>query len=116
MAVVTDLWKGLGWNSIIFFAAISSIDPELYEAAEIDGAGRYAKMWHITIAGIMPTIIILLIFTVGNLLNANFDQIMMLTNQMTNARLREYADVIDTYVYRIGLRENRFSCSCSRFV
>lgn len=109
MAVVTDLWKGLGWNSIIFFAAISSIDPELYEAAEIDGAGRYAKMWHITIAGIMPTIIILLIFTVGNLLNANFDQIMMLTNQMTNARLREYADVIDTYVYRIGLRENRFS-------
>ena len=74
---------------------------ELYESAEIDGAGRYAKMWHITVACIMPTIIILLIFTIGNLLNANFDQIMMLTNQMGNARLRAYADVIDTYVYRI---------------
>lgn len=109
MAVLTDLWKGLGWNSIIFFAAISSIDPELYEAAEIDGAGRYAKMWHITVATIMPTIILLLIFTIGNLLNANFDQIMMLTNQMGNAKLREYADVIDTYVYRIGLRESRYS-------
>jgi len=109
MAVVTDLWKMLGWNSIIFFAAITSIDAELYEAAEIDGAGRYAKMWHITVAAIRPTIILLLIFTIGNLLNANFDQIMMLTNQMGNPTLRQYADVIDTYVYRVGLRESRFS-------
>lgn len=109
MAVLTDLWKMLGWNSIIFFAAISSIDSELYEAAEIDGAGRYAKMWHITIATILPTIILLFIFTIGNLLNANFDQIMMLTNQMGNATLRQYADVIDTYVYRVGIREGRFS-------
>ncbi|NLX70363.1 MAG: sugar ABC transporter permease [Clostridiales bacterium] len=109
MAVVTDLWKGLGWNTIIYFAAITAIDPELYQVAEIDGAGRYAKMWHITFASILPTVILLLIFTVGNLLNANFDQIMILTNQMTNAKLREYADVIDTYVYRVGLRGNRYS-------
>lgn len=109
MVVGTDIWKELGWSSIIFIAAITSIDVELYEAAEVDGAGRLAKMWYITIAGIMPTIVLLLIFTVGNLLNANFDQIMMLTNQMGNATLREFADVIDTYVYRVGLREARFS-------
>lgn len=109
MVVGTDIWKELGWNSIIFIAAITSIDAELYEAAEVDGAGRFAKMWYITIAGIMPTIILLLLLTIGNLLNANFDQIMMLTNQMQNATLRQYADVIDTYVYRVGLREARFS-------
>jgi putative aldouronate transport system permease protein len=109
MAVITDLWKEIGWNAIIYIAAITSIDPELYEAAEIDGAGRYAKMWHITVASIMPTIVLLLILTVGNLLNANFDQIMNMTNQMTNARLRDYADVIDTYVYRLGLSNGRYS-------
>lgn len=109
MLVATDLWKELGWSSIIYLAAITSIDPELYEAAEIDGAGRFQKIWYITLAGILPTIILLLIFTIGNLMNANFDQIMMLTNQMGNAPLREYADVIDTYVYRVGLRESRFS-------
>ena len=109
MLVGTDMWKELGWSSIIYIASITSIDAEIYEAADVDGAGRFAKMWHITIAGIMPTIILLLIFTVGNLLNANFDQIMMLTNQMGNAQLRQFADVIDTYVYRVGIREARFS-------
>lgn len=109
IAVTTDLWKELGWNAIIYIAAITSIDSELYEAAEIDGAGRYAKMWHITIASIRPTIVLLFIFTVGNLLNANFDQVMMLTNQMTNAMLRQTADIIDTYVYRMGISQGRFS-------
>lgn len=109
MLVGTDLWKELGWNSIIYIAAITSIDSELYEAAGIDGAGRYSKMWHITVASIRPTIILLFIFTIGNLLNTNFDQIMMLTNQMGNASLREFGDVIDTYVYRVGIREGRFS-------
>lgn len=109
MAVITDLWKSLGWNTIIFISAITSIDPDLYEAAEIDGAGRYAKMWHITFKSILPTVILLLIFNVGNLLNANFDQIMVLTKQMTNPKLREFADVIDTYVYRVGISGNRYS-------
>jgi putative aldouronate transport system permease protein len=109
MLVGTDLWKEVGWNSIIYIAAITSIDSEMYEAADIDGAGRYAKMWHITIATIRPTIVLLFIFTVGGLLNANFDQIMLLTNQMQNAQLREFADVIDTYVYRVGIRDTRFS-------
>jgi putative aldouronate transport system permease protein len=81
----------------------------LYEAADMDGAGRFQKMWHITVAGIRPTIILLLIFTVGNLLNANFDQIMTLTGQMTNSLLIDYADVIDTYVYRVGLQQARYS-------
>ena len=103
MAVYTDIWKELGWNTIIFCAAITSIDAELYEAAEIDGAGRWAKMWHVTIATIRPTIVLLLIFTIGGLLRANFDQIMMLTGYMTNAKLRPFADVIDTFVYRVGL-------------
>ena len=109
MSVLTDLWKGLGWNSIIYFAAISSVDAQLYEAAEIDGAGRFTKMWHITIATILPTIVLLFVFNIGGLLNANFDQIMMLTNQMTNPLLRSHADVLDTYVYRVGLRESRYS-------
>ncbi|MBE3101985.1 MAG: sugar ABC transporter permease [Firmicutes bacterium] len=109
MTVLTDLWKMLGWNSIIYFAAISSIDSELYEAAEIDGAGRFAKMWNITIATILPTIVLLFVFNIGGLLNANFDQIMMLTRQMGNPLLRGYADVIDTYVYRVGLSGGRFS-------
>lgn len=109
MAVLTDVWKVLGWNSIIFFAAISAVDSELYEAADLDGAGRYAKMWHITFATIRPTVILLFVFSVGNLLNVNFDQIMTLTNQMGNARLRETADIISTYVFRIGLGQSRFS-------
>lgn len=109
MAVVTDLWKELGWNSIIFFAAIASIDIEMYEAADIDGATRLQKMWYITIATIRPTIVILLIFSVGGLLNANFDQAMMLTNRMTNPMLIETADVLNTYVYRMGLGSMRYS-------
>lgn len=109
MLVFTDIWKGLGWNSIIFFAAIAAIDQDLYEAADIDGAGRYSKMWHITFATIRPLVILLFVFSVGNLLNVNFEQIMTLTNQMTNAAVRETADVISTYVFRIGLAQSRFS-------
>ena len=109
MLVFTDIWKGLGWNSIIFFAAIAAIDQDLYEAADIDGAGRYSKMWHITFATIRPIVILLFVFSVGNLLNVNFEQIMTLTNQMTNAAVRETADVISTYVFRIGLAQSRFS-------
>ncbi|MDR1599470.1 MAG: ABC transporter permease subunit [Oscillospiraceae bacterium] len=109
MAVATDIWKELGWNSIIYIAAIAAVDPDLYEAAAIDGATRIQRVWYITLGTIRPTIVLLLIFTIGNLLNANFDQTMMLTNQMGNAMLRAYADIIDTYVYRIGISQSRFS-------
>lgn len=107
--VVTDLWKEVGWNAIIFIAAITGVDSQMYEAAAIDGAGRLQRIWYITLATIKPTIVLLFIFTVGGVLNANFDQIMTLTNQMGNSMLREYADVIDTYIYRVGLREGRYS-------
>jgi putative aldouronate transport system permease protein len=109
MATGTNLWKELGWDAIIYVAAITSIDSELYEAASIDGATRMRKIWHITLAGIRPTIIILLILAVGGLLNANFDQVWMLTNQMRNGTIRETADVLDSYVIRTGIREMRYS-------
>lgn len=109
LAIVTDIWKELGWNAIIFIAAITSVEADMYEAADIDGATRLQKMWHITIKAIKPTIILLFIFNVGGILRGNFDQIMMLTKQMSNAMLRNYADVIDTFIYRVGIGEGRYS-------
>ncbi len=109
MALVSDIWKELGWNSIIYLSAIAGVDAEMYEAADIDGATRAQKMWHITVKAIKPTIILLLIMNVGGILNQNFDQIMMLTKNMGNAMLKDYADVIDTYVYRYGLGQFRVS-------
>lgn len=109
IVIITDLWKEIGWNAIIYIAAIVSIDPELFQAAEIDGAGRLAKIWHITLASIKPTIIILLILAISNLLNAGFEQILLLTNNMTNSMVRDVADVIDTYVYRMGIQQMRYS-------
>lgn len=109
IALFTDIWKELGWNSIIYISAIAGVDAEMYEAADIDGATRSQKMWHITVKAIKPTIVLLFIMNVGGVLNANFDQIMMLTKNMGNAMLTEYADVIDTFVYRMGMQMGRFS-------
>lgn len=109
LALFTDIWKELGWNSIIYISAMAGVDAEMYEAADIDGATRAQKMWHITIKAIKPTIILLLIMNVGGVLNANFDQIMMLTKNMGNALLTEYADVIDTFTFRYGVSMGRFS-------
>ena len=109
IALFTDIWKELGWNSIIYISAIAGVDAEMYEAADIDGATRSQKMWHITVKAIKPTIVLLFIMSVGGVLNANFDQIMMLTQNMGNAMLTEYADVIDTFVYRMGMKMGRFS-------
>ena len=109
VALISNIWKELGWNAIIYVSAIAGIDAEMYEAADIDGATRAQKMWHITVKSIKPTIILLLIMNVGGVLNANFDQIMMLTKQMTNSFLTPYAQVIDTYSYRMGLALMRFS-------
>ncbi len=111
--VLTDIWKELGWNAILYTAAVTAVDTEMYEAAAIDGVTRWQRVRYITAAAIKPTIIITLIFTVGGILNANFDQIMLLTKQMSNGLLRDYADVIDTYVYRVGLREGRHSFSAA---
>ncbi len=109
MALFTDIWKELGWNSIIYISAMAGVDSEMYEAADIDGATRVQKIWYITVMAIKPTIILLFIMSVGGILNTNFDQIMMLTKNMGNAMLKENADVIDTYIYRYGLGQFRVS-------
>lgn len=107
IAVGSDIWKEFGWNAIIYIAAIASISPELYEAATIDGAGRFQKMRFVTLPSIRGTISILFILSVGALLNSNFDQIMVLKNQVNESA----SQVIDTYVYEIGISQGRFSYS-----
>ena len=109
MFIGTHVWKQLGWDAIIYVAAITGVDSELYEAASIDGAGRLAKIWYITIQSITPTIIILFILTVGNLMATSFDQIMMLTRMMNNSLLRETADILQSYTFRMGLGQMRYS-------
>ena len=109
IVVITDIWKTVGWNAIIYIAAIASVDPELYQAAEMDGAGRMRKMWHITLAGIKPTIVILLILSVGGILSAGFEQILLLTNNLRNAMVFDVSEIIDTYVFRVGLSQMRYS-------
>ncbi|WP_231571023.1 ABC transporter permease [Gordoniibacillus kamchatkensis] len=99
--IVTDIWKEIGWGAIIYLAAISSINPDLYEAADVDGAGRFKKMIHITVPSLVPMIVILFILSLGNILNAGFDQILNLYNPM----VYDVADIIDTYVYRKGLEQ-----------
>jgi len=94
---ITDAWKGAGWSSIIYLAAIASIDVEQYEAAIIDGATRFQRVWHITLPGIKTTIIVLFILACGNMMDAGFDQIF----NMYNAAVRDVSDILDTYIYRI---------------
>jgi putative aldouronate transport system permease protein len=100
-----NIWQELGWESIIFFAALTSVDPALYEAAKVDGAGRWKQMWHITLPGISTTIVILLILRIGNLLSLGWDRIVLLYSEMVYAT----ADVVSTYVYRTGLNQLQYS-------
>jgi len=93
---ITEVWKSSGWSAIIYLAAISGINPELYEAASIDGASRFQKIYHITWPGIKTTAVILLIMSIGNILNNGFDQIL----NMVNSVVRDSAETIDTYIYR----------------
>ena len=109
MALISDTWKELGWGSIIYISAMAGVDAEMYEAADIDGATLAQKMWHITIKAIKPTIVLLFIMQVGGILNANFDQIMMLTKQLGNSMLKDYANVIDTYIFQVGISQGRVS-------
>lgn len=105
IATFSNIWKNVGWNSIIYLSAMTGIDPELYQAASIDGAGRLKRIWHITIPGIMPMVSVLLIMNLGWILNAGFEQQLLLTNPL-NARVSE---VIDIYVLRFGISMGRFS-------
>jgi putative aldouronate transport system permease protein len=102
---VTYVWKEVGWNTIIYLAAISGIDPSLYEAASIDGANRYQKMWRITLPCIKPTIIILLLMSVGRILDAGFEMQYLLRNGL----VMDVSDTIDVYVLIFGLSRNNYS-------
>jgi putative aldouronate transport system permease protein len=105
--VSSDIWKELGWNAIIYLAAISSVSPELYEAATIDGANRFQKMFLVTLPMIKGTIAILFILAISGILSSNFDQVFILKNQLNESA----SNVIDTYVYQVGISEGRYSYS-----
>lgn len=105
--IVSNIWKEAGYNTVIFLAALTSIDMSQYEAAEIDGAGHWKQLLHITLPGIMPMIMLVTILGLGNVLNAGFDQVLNLYSPITY----EKADIIDTLVYRIGLRQLQYSVS-----
>lgn len=103
----SGIWQGIGWGSIIYLSALSGIDPQLYEAATIDGANRWKQMWHVTLPGIASTIIILLILRLGSMMSVGFEKVILLYNPMTY----ETADVISTFVYRKGLIDFDYSYS-----
>lgn len=103
--VITDIWKGFGYSMIIYYSAILNIDPSLYESATIDGASRVKQVLHITIPGIMPIIIVMGMLSLGNILNAGFDQVF----NMYNPLVYKTGDIIDTYVYRMGIVSGQYS-------
>ncbi|MBW4838287.1 MAG: ABC transporter permease subunit [Paenibacillaceae bacterium] len=104
MIVTSSLWKEVGWNTILYLAAITTIDPQLYEAAKVEGAGKWAQMRHITLPGMMPTISIVLILSMPSLIAVGMDQIYPLMNPAN----QPVADVLDTYILRSGLQQGYF--------
>lgn len=103
--IFLGIWQSVGWNTIIYLAAITSINPELYEAAAVDGAGRLKKMWHITLPGIKPTIVVLLIMSLGRILGSDFDRPFALGNKLVSS----VSNVISIFVYNYGIRGLQFS-------
>lgn len=107
--ILSDLWQTIGWNSIIYLSALAGIDQELYDAAKVDGAGRFKQVIYITIPCLMPTIIIMLILKMGKIFDVGYEKIMLLYNPA----IYDVADVINTYVYRKGLVDAQFSYSAA---
>ncbi|MDR2964682.1 MAG: ABC transporter permease subunit [Treponema sp.] len=107
--ILFGVWKEMGWGTIIYLAAITGINPELYEAAEVDGAGRWRKLWNITLPGIRPTIVILLIMNIGRILGIELDR----PFTMANPIVRDVADVLSTLVYRVGIQSFQFSLTAA---
>ena len=105
IVISSDLWQFIGWNSIIYLAALSAIDMQLYDAAKIDGAGRLRQIWHVTLPGVAPTATILLILAVGRLMSVGCDKIILLYTPLTY----ETADIISSYVYRRGIQYAEYS-------
>lgn len=102
--VITNVWKEIGWNTIIFLAALSGIDSQLYEAASIDGAGRLKQVYHVTLPGMLPTVIILLILSLSHIFGTNFDQVY----NLINVHIQDKVDVLETYVYREGIQKAKY--------
>ena len=98
------IWKGLGWGAILYIAAITGMDQELYEAAKVDGANRYQLMWHVTVPGIIPTYFVLLILGIGNFINSGFEQYFMFMNAINMSHI----EVLDLYVYNVGVANSNF--------
>lgn len=107
IVIFTDVWKNFGYGAVVYLATITGIDPQLYEAGEIDGANRWDKMIHITLPALKGTIILMATLSLGNVLNAGFDQIY----NMYSPLVYETGDIIDTYVYRMGLEKLQYSMS-----
>lgn len=103
--VASGIWKEVGWNTIIYLAALTAINPDLYEAAQVDGAGKLRQAFSITIPSLMPTIVVLLLLNIGNILDLGFEQIYMFLNPL----VYDTGEVFDTYIYRIGLLGGQFS-------
>lgn len=107
--VLSEIWQHIGWETIIFLAALTAVDPQLYEAASIDGANRWRKLWHVTLPGIAPTIMIILILDIGKVLEIGFEKVFL----MYNPAIYDTADIISTYVYRVGMEQGNFSYASS---
>ncbi|OUS70441.1 sugar ABC transporter permease [Paenibacillus sp. MY03] len=103
--VLSEIWQHIGWETIIYLAALTAVDPQLYEAASIDGASRMRKLWHVTLPGISFAIVITLILNIGSVLEIGFEKVFLLQNPA----IYETADIISTYVYRIGMEQGNFS-------
>ncbi|MEK8126702.1 ABC transporter permease subunit [Paenibacillus filicis] len=107
--VLSEIWQHIGWETIIYLAALTAVDPQLYEAASMDGAGRMRKLWHVTLPGISFAIVITLILNIGSVLEIGFEKVFLLQNPA----IYETADIISTYVYRIGIVQGNFSYGAS---
>lgn len=105
--VLSDVWKEFGFGTIIYLAALTGINPSLYEAASIDGAGRWKQTWHVTLPGMVPVIVLLATLSLGHVLNAGFDQVF----NLYSPSVYQTGDIIDTMIYRIGLQQAQFSVS-----
>ena len=107
--VFSGVWQNMGFNSVIYIAALTAIDPQLYEAARIDGASRLRKIWHISLPGILPTIVILFIMRIGSLMNVGFEKVLLMQNPVNMTT----SDVISTFIYRNGIQKGQFSYSAA---
>lgn len=105
--VITDVWKNFGFKSVIYLAALTGVDPALYESAAIDGAGRWRQTWHITLPGILSTIILMTVLSMADILNGGFDQIY----NLYSAAVYSTGDILDTFVYRLGIERTQFALS-----